>query len=233
MSTATVAPAEDIELFAVLKNQLFTAVVGDILDQMGFKRQFLPPGISPLIPTMKIAGRAMPVLEADVFEEAGEGLGPLSKKQFGLLFEALDQLRPGEIYVAHTPIPRYALWGGLMSMRAKHLQAAGAVIDGFARDASEIEALEFPLFCRGLYAQDQGPRGKVIDYRCTVEIGGVRVQTGDLVFGDREGVLVIPRAAESEAIQRALEKATTENQVAEAIRRGMPTVEAFNKFGVM
>ena len=233
MPTAKIAPTDDNELFAILKNQLFTAVVGDILDQMGFKCQFLPPGINPLIPTMKIAGRAMPVLEADVFEEAGEGLGPLAKKQFGLLFEALDQLRPGEIYVAHTPIPRYALWGGLMSTRAKHLQAAGAVIDGFARDASEIEALEFPLFCRGLYAQDQGPRGKVIDYRCTVEIGGVRVQTGDLVFGDREGVLVIPRAAENEAIQRALEKATTENQVAEAIRRGMPTVEAFNKFGVM
>ena len=232
-NSSSAHPPSDAALFHLLKSRLFTAVVGDILDQMGLRRQFLPPGINPLLPDMKIAGRAMPVLEADVFEETGAGHGPLANKQFGLLFEALDQLQPGEIYVAHTPIPRYALWGGLMSTRAMHLKAAGAVIDGFARDASEIEALGFPVFCRGLYAQDQGPRGKVIDYRCTLEIGGVLIETGDLMFGDREGVLIVPRAAEDEAIRRALEKAATENRVADAIRAGMSTVEAFDTFGVM
>ena len=230
---STAHPKNDSELFALLKTRLFTAVVGDVLDQMGLRRQFLPPGINPLLPAMKLAGRAMPVLEADVFEETGAGHGPLAQKQFGLLFEALDQLRPGEIYVAHTPIPRYALWGGLMSTRAMHLKAAGALIDGFARDAVEIEALGFPLFCRGLYAQDQAPRGKVIDYRCTLEIGGVRIEAGDLIYGDREGVLIIPRSAEEEAIRRALEKAATENQVADAIKKGMSTMEAFKTYGVM
>ncbi len=225
--------SDDPALFEVLMTKLFTAAVGDVLDQMGLRRQFLPPGLAPLTPSMKIAGRAMPVLEADVFDDVGPGAGPLAQKQFGLLFEALDQLCPGEVYIAHTPIPRYALWGGLMSTRARHLKAAGAVIDGFARDAVEIEALAFPVFCRGLYAQDQGPRGKVVDYRCAIEIGGVRIETGDLVYGDREGVLIIPRAAEDEAIRRALEKAATENRVADAIRAGMSTVEAFATFGVM
>ncbi len=233
MTTSTTSTSTDLEMFDVLKSKLFTAVVGDILDQMGLRRQFLPPGLSPLQPGAKIAGRAMPVLEADVFEETGTGHGPMAQKPFGLLFEALDQLRPGEIYIAHTPIPRYALWGGLMSTRAHYLKAAGAVIDGFARDAGEIEQLGFPVFCRGLYAQDQGPRGKVVDYRCALEIGGVRVETGDLVFGDREGVLIIPAKAENEAIRRALEKSATENQVAIAIRQGMSTVAAFAKFGVM
>lgn len=233
MSTSAAASSKEAELFDVLKSKLFTAVVGDILDQMGLRRQFLPPGLSPLQPNMKIVGRAMPVLEADVFEEIGSGHGPLAKKQFGLLFEALDQLQPGEVYIAHTPIPRYALWGGLMSTRAQHLKAAGAVIDGFARDAGEIEQLGFPVFCRGLYAQDQGPRGKVIDYRCAIEIGAVHIETGDLVFGDREGVLIIPRQAEDEAIRRALEKSATENQVAIAIKQGMSTMVAFEKFGVM
>ena len=223
----------DAERFKVLKTRLFTAVVGDVLDQMGLQRQFLPPGIRPLQPAMKIAGRAMPVLEADVFEEVGAGKGPLAKKQFGLLFEALDDLKPGEVYVARTPVPRYALWGGLMSTRAKHLKAAGALLDGFARDGGEIEKLGFPVFSRGLYAQDQGPRGKVVDYRCALEIGGVRIAPGDLLFGDREGVLVIPRAAEDEAIRRALEKAATENQVGDAIRKGMPAAVAFKTFGVM
>jgi 4-hydroxy-4-methyl-2-oxoglutarate aldolase len=89
------------------------------------------------------------------------------------------------------------------------------------------------VFSHGGYAQDQGPRGKVVDYRVAVEINGVRIAPGDIVFGDLDGVLVIPRQAEEEAIRRALEKATTENQVRIAIENGMSTVEAFKTFGVM
>ena len=233
MAVPVPLPADDASLFELLRSRLFSAVIGDILDAMGLQRQFLPPGLSPLVATQKIAGRAMPVLEANVFEEIGPGHGPFAAKKFGLLFEALDSLRQDEIYVAHAPVPHYALCGGLMTTRAVHLKAAGAVIDGFVRDAGEIETLGLPVFCRGLYAQDQGPRGKVIDYRCSIEIGGVRISPGDLMFGDREGVLVIPRAAEDEAIRRALEKAATENQVADAIRKGMSTVDAYAKFGVM
>jgi regulator of RNase E activity RraA len=101
------------------------------------------------------------------------------------------------------------------------------------RDAGEIEKLGFPAFCRGVYAQDQGVRGKVIDFRTTIEIEGVRIATGDLVYGDREGVLIIPREAEEEAIARALEKSRTENKVADAIRGGMSACEALATFGVM
>lgn len=120
-----------------------------------------------------------------------------------------------------------------MSTRAQHLKAAGAVLNGYVRDADEIESLGFTVFSRGLYAQDQGVRGKVIDYRCPIEIGDVRIRPGDLVFGDREGVLVIPREAEDEAIRRAREKASTENKVAEAIKNGMSACEAFKTYGVL
>ncbi|MDE1996356.1 MAG: RraA family protein, partial [Rhizobiaceae bacterium] len=215
-----------------LKNELFTAVVGDVLDVMGHRRQFLPAGISPLQSHMKIAGRAMPVLEADVYADGG-GVGPLADKPFGLMLEALDSLKEGEVYIATGSSLRYALWGGLMSTRAMHLKAAGAVLDGYVRDAGEIERLGFPAFCRGVYAQDQGPRGKVIDYHTAIEIDGVRIEPGDLLFGDREGVLVIPKAAEAEALERALEKSRTENRVAEAIRGGMGACEALATFGVM
>ena len=124
-------------------------------------------------------------------------------------------------------------WGELMSTRARYLNAAGAVLNGFVRDAAGIEALGFPTFCRGLYAQDQGPRGKVIDFRVSIEIEGVRIAPGDLIFGDREGVLVIPAEVEAEAIEAALAKASTENRVATAIRGGMSAVEAFETFGVL
>lgn len=224
----------DTELFDLLKRELQTAVVGDILDQMGCRRQFLPQAIQPLKADMKIAGRAMPVLEADIFDDGRDSSrGPLARKQFGLMLEALDDLKAGEIYIATGASLRYALWGELMSTRAMHLGAAGAILDGYVRDATQIEALGFTVFGRGLFAQDQGPRGKVVDYGLPIEIAGIRIRPGVILFGDRDGVLVIPREAEKEAIARAFEKAATENKVRLAIEAGMSTVEAFQRFGVM
>lgn len=225
---------DDEELFALMRGKLFPAVVGDILDTLGFMRQFLSPTIRPLRPEMVVIGRAMPVLEANAFSASEpEGRGPLSTQAFGLLFQALDDLRRHEVYVATGCAPQFALWGGLMTTRAMHLKAAGAVLDGYSRDTPEVLQMGLPVFSYGGYAQDQGPRGKVVDWRVPVEINGVRVKPGDIVFGDLDGVLVIPREAEEEAIRRALEKASTENQVRAAIQRGMSTVEAFRTFGVM
>ena len=224
----------DEGLVKALQDRLFTAVVGDILDKMGYRRQFLPQAIGPLRHDMRIVGRAMPVLEADVFDElATTSNGPLGRKPFGLMMEALDDLKPGEVYIASGASFSYALWGELMSTRATHLKAAGAVLNGFVRDAAGIESLNFPTFCRGTYAQDQGPRGKVIDYRVGIEIGGIRIEPGDLLFGDREGVLVIPPAAERAVIKGALDKASTENAVANAIRHGMSARDAFETYGVL
>ena len=226
-------PDNDADLFKLLKSELYTAVVGDIMDTLGLRRQFLPQAIQPLKSDMMIAGRAMPVLEADIFGEAGENAkGPLAHKPFGLMFEALDDLKAGEIYIATGASLRYALFGELMATRATYLKAAGAILDGYVRDARGIEALGLPMFSRGIYAQDQGVRGKVIDFRSAIEIDGVRIEPGDLLFGDREGVLVIPREAESEVIAKALDKARTEGEVEKAIKSGMGACEAWEKFGV-
>jgi 4-hydroxy-4-methyl-2-oxoglutarate aldolase len=200
---------------------------------MGWRRQFLPQAVRPLKSDMKLVGRAMPVLEEDVFDGSSRSPGAAVAKPFGLMFEALDDLRPNEVYVATGGSFRYALWGELMSTRARFLRAAGAVLNGFVRDATGIEALGFPTFCRGVYAQDQGPRGKVTAFRTGVEIEGIRIAPGDLIFGDREGVLVIPAEIEVEAVEAALAKASTENRVAIAIRGGMSAREAFETFGVL
>ncbi|UAX97616.1 RraA family protein [Ensifer adhaerens] len=225
---------DDTALFAAMRSRLFTAVVGDILDTMGLQHQFLPPQIKALRDDMVAVGRAMPVLEADFFAtaEAG-GHSEFSTKPFGLMFHALDSLKENEIYVCSGSSPRYAVWGELMSTRAMKLKAAGAICDGYCRDSAGILALDFPTFCYGSYAQDQGPRGKVVDYGIPIEIGGIRIRPGDILFGDRDGVLVIPREAEREAIALALEKAETESKVRLAIEAGMSTVEAFERFGVM
>jgi 4-hydroxy-4-methyl-2-oxoglutarate aldolase len=225
---------DDDEMFTLMRERLFTAAVGDVLDTMGFLHQFLPPRITPLRQDMVTVGRAMPVLEADYFAFAGEdGRGELGRRPFGLMLEALDDLQPNEVYIASGGTPRYALWGELMSTRAMHLRAAGAVLNGYSRDTKGILDLGFPVFSCGRYAQDQSRRGKVVDFRVGIEIEGVAIAPGDIVFGDLDGVLVIPREAAGEAISRALEKVSQENAVRRAIVNGMSTVEAFEKFGVM
>ena len=224
--------ANDDELFTLLKTKLFPAVVGDVLDKMGYLHQFLPADIEPLDDDMVLAGRAMPVLEADIYD-AESNNSPLAGKPFGLMLEALDSLKPGDIYIAAGGSLKYAMFGELMSTRAKILGANGALVNGYIRDTKGIKALGFPAFGRGKYAQDQGPRGQVIDYNVTVEIAGIRIEPGALLFGNCEGVLVIPKAVEEEAIAKSLEKAAMENTVEDAIKGGMSTVEAFKTYGVM
>ena len=224
----------DIELFEIARKELFTALVGDILDKLGYLHQFLSPNIKPLRSDMVIIGRAMTVLEADVFEESVEDTkNPMKKKPFGIMFEALDDLKENEVYICSGSSPRYALWGGLMSTRALKLKSAGAVVDGYSRDTNEIEKLNFPTLSLGTYAQDQGPRGKVIDFRIPIEFNGIRVNPGDIVYGDRDGVLIIPQEIEKEAFKGAIEKARGEKLVKQALENGMSTVDAFNKFGIM
>ena len=198
----------DEELFELAQNELFTAVVGDVMDKLGLQYQFLPPQIRPLRANMVTIGRAMTVLEADVWaDEDGSGRNAVMSKPFGLMLEALDDLKAHEVYLCSGASPRYALWGELMSTRARQLGAVGAVVNGYSRDTNGILALNFPTFSYGPYAQDQAPRGKVIDFRVTLEIDRVRIADGDLVFGDIDGVCVIPRQAEEEVFAKALEKA--------------------------
>ena len=122
----------DKELFEIAKKELFTALVGDVLDKMGYLHQFLSPNIKPLRKDMVIIGRAMTVLEADVFSEsANQTNNPMMKKPFGIMFEALDSLKENEVYICSGSSPRYALWGGLMSTRALKLKSSGAVVDGY------------------------------------------------------------------------------------------------------
>ena len=224
----------DEELFAITQRELFTSVVGDVMDRMRLFHQFLPPQIRPLHLEMVVLGRAMPVLSVEVFEEKIEGsANELSVKSFGLMLEALDDLRPNEIYVNTGSSPRNAMWGELMSTRAGKLGARGAVLNGYVRDTKAILKLNFPTFAFGSYGQDAGPRYKVYDFRIPIEIGGVRVNPGDILFGDIDGVLVVPAQAETEVFTLALEKARGEKIVRSELESGSSAVAAFRKHGIM
>ena len=174
----------DAELFQLCRDNLFTAVVGDVMDQLGYQRQFLPPEIQPLRDDMVIVGRAMTVLEADDLGGEGPDRTNVSlNRPFGLMLKALDELNPGDVYICSGASPSYALWGELMSTAAMNQGAVGAIVNGYSRDTRGILRLGFPVFSMGRYAQDQRPRGKVIDMRCQLRLGEVIVSPGDLVFG--------------------------------------------------
>ncbi len=224
----------DDELFALVQRELFTSVVGDVMDKLDLQHQFLPPQIQPLRQDMVVLGRAMPALSVDVFAEriAGSANG-LMDKSFGLMLEALDDLRKNEVYVNTGSSPRNALWGELMSTRARKLGSRGAVLNGYVRDTKAILNMSFPTFAFGSYGQDSAPRCKVVDFRIPIEVGQVRVRPADIIFGDIDGVLLVPVEVEDEVFTRALEKARGEKLVKKAIEKGSSAVEAFEKYGIM
>ncbi len=214
----------DSELFELIRSTLYTPVIGDVLDGLGFYDQFLPQPVQPMREDMVVIGRAMPVLIENV----------LGKRQdpFAMLTQALDQIEHGEIYIT-TEALDCATWGEIMTATAKKRGGVGAVINGFHRDTPQILEQNWPVFSRGRYAQDASVRAAVVDFRCPIYINRVRVDPGDLIFGDLDGVLVVPRVAETEAIQKALEKARGEKVVRKEIEDGMSSTSAFEKYGIL
>ena len=214
----------DDELFALMREKLYTPVVGDILDAHGRYHQFLPREIQPMTPDMKVVGRAMPVLTCDVFGE--------QEQPFGKLTEALDQIEPGEVYVSGGSSSS-ALWGEILTATARTRGGVGAVVHGPHRDTPQVLEQNWPVFSSGRFAQDSRVRTFVQNYRMPLEIEGVWIEPGDLVFGDLDGVLIVPRAIEKEVIVEAVEKAAKENVVRREIEAGMSATEAFSRFGVL
>lgn len=218
-------PRSDHELFQEMRAHLFTAIIGDILDMHGYHRQFLMPECRPLSPGMVVCGRAMTVYEADVVEPVDP--------PFGLMLKALDSLKPNEVYLAAGSSPSYALWGELMSTAARARGAAGAVLAGFTRDTNGILEMNFPVFCYGSYAQDQKGRGHVVDFRIPLDIHGVKVNPGDIVFGDVDGVVILPREVESIVVAEALEQAKKEKTARNLLLGGASAESVFGQTGVL
>jgi 4-hydroxy-4-methyl-2-oxoglutarate aldolase len=216
--------ANDSELFQLVRSTLYTAVVGDVLDGLGRYHQFLPQPVQPIREDMVIVGRAMPVLVEEI-------TGP-QPDRFEQLTRALDQIEPGEVYLT-TEALVCASWGEIMTATAKRRGGVGAVINGFHRDTPQVLEQNWPVFSRGRYAQDASVRLSVVDYRCPVYVGKVRIDPGDLVFGDIDGVLIVPRAIEAEVVEKALEKARGEKLVRKEIEAGASSASVFQKYGIL
>lgn len=221
----------DEELFALIRAELTTCPISDVMELMGFPYPMLPHEIAPVGAARIMIGRAMPVRDEPPIPHGA--LKRYDSKPFGLLFESIEDLKPGEVYIASGGPTYAARLGDMLITRAHALGAAGLVINGNVRDVEGIGAVDVPVFARGTYAYGLQGRHNVVDFRCTIKVGHVLVRPGDLVFGDADGVIVVPQECEREIIPRALAKARLEAKVRGAIEAGESVVDAFAKYAVM
>jgi 4-hydroxy-4-methyl-2-oxoglutarate aldolase len=220
------ATPQDLEFFAHIEKTLYTAVVSDSLDEIGYRNQAMMPHLRPLFPNTRFAGWARTIACVDVYH--------IQPDPYDLEIKAIDSILLGEVVVVGTAeSKRNSPWGELLSTAARVRGARGAVIDGLVRDVKKIEHLGFPVFAAGIRPVDSKGRGIVMDYNVPVECGGVQVTPGDLVFADYDGVIVIPAEVLPEAIALATEKATRENDSRSELLKGAYLRDVYDKFGVL
>lgn len=209
-------------------DQLFTAVLSDALDAAGVTTQAMAPTIRPLDDALKMCGRARtgaymewPHVDAD-------------ENPYELEIAIVDDLKPGDVAVfACGGSTRIAPWGSLLSTATRARGAAGCVTDGFVRDINEIRAMKLPVFAGGIAPLDSKGRGKIHAVDVPVICSGVRVEPGDLVFGDADGVVVVPQAVEAEVLRFAFDKINGEHSSMRELKAGAFLRDVYAKYGIL
>lgn len=214
------------EYYDGIERELYTAVLADVLDDLGYRDRSMHHDVRPLYEGALVVGRAATMLVAEVFE--------LPQEPFKLELKLLDGLAEGEVVVFGTPATRTAaIWGELLATHARARGGRGAVIDGLTRDVRHIIDMRFPVFCAGATPADSKGRIDVIAIRVPVSVGGVLVEDGELIVADADGCVVIPRAAEAEAIRRAREKVAGEDTIRDLLRDGASLEQVFEDHGIL
>jgi regulator of RNase E activity RraA len=213
---------------ADVRRDLFASVLSDCLDTVGLMDRALPSRIRPLDEASVMVGRARTAQFMEV-ERHEAGTNP-----YELEIALIDSLKPDEIPVFACSNPaRIAPWGELLSTAAQVRGAAGALMDGAVRDIKAIRQMEFPVFHGGIGPLDTKGRGRVMALDVPVRCAGVPVESGDLVFGDADGVVVVPRAAEAQVLALAFEKIRGEKRTLADLRAGEKLADVFAKYGIL
>jgi 4-hydroxy-4-methyl-2-oxoglutarate aldolase len=204
--------------------RLYTAVVADVLDRLGYRRQVMRDDLRPLFSQAKCAGYALTVqtVPARRDDPAEPYKGELA---------AVDALRPDDVLIVSRC--EGSFWGELLSTAARYRGCRGVVLDGQTRDSAAIILMEFPVFCRGIHCADSRGRLDVVAHNVVIECGGVAVEPDDLVLADHDGIVVVPRAVAEEILTAAEEKVSGENLVRRKLAEGMSVTEAFHRYGIL
>ncbi len=218
----------DENFLTQLRTRLYAAVLSDVLDEIGLRNQAMTPRIRPLDDELVLVGFARTGLFREVFHIAHD------ENPYELEIRILDDLNPDDVMTFGCGgSERIAPWGELLTTAARARGAVGAVTDGFVRDVRRIRAVNFPVFHGGIAPLDSKGRGKVAEIDVPIEIAGVHIEPGDLVFGDVDGVVVVPRRAEEEVLARAFEKVASENTTRDELIQGAKLKDVYDRFGVL
>lgn len=209
-----------------IKGKLYSAVISDALDAAGFRHQCLGVALAPMTGVSKLAGRCRTTLWEDIDFTDPE--------PYKLELDAVDDLREDDIIIAAAGgSMRSGIWGELLSTAARNRGCAGAIVHGAVRDVAAMRGMGFPVFASGVCPYDSLHRQRVIARDEPVEIGGVTIRSGDVIFADEDGVVVVPREVEERVLQAAWEKVHAENTVRDDIRSGMAAAAVFEKYGIL
>ena len=212
---------------AMMRQSLTAAVVSDALDGLGHRRHSPSVPLRPMtVPDRILVGRCKTTLWADMAHP--------DPKPYELELKAIDECQADDVLIcAANGSARSGIWGELLSTAATNRGCVGAIVDGMVRDVRQMTAMNFAVWACGTNLLDSLHRQRVVDLDVIVEIGGIEFRPGDLVIADVDGVVVVPRELEVEAIRRAWEKVHAENVTRDAIRAGMLASEVYQKFGVL
>jgi len=209
-------------------NKLYSAVLSDALDAIGITSQAMPPAIRPLDDALVLCGRA----RTGIYMETAH-VDP-DVNPYELEIKLIDDLKENEVAIlACGGSSRIAPWGSLLSTAAVGRKAAGCVTDGFVRDIKTIRELKLPVFHAGIAPLDSKGRGQIAAIDVPVICAGVKVSTGDLVFGDADGVVVVPRAVEAEVLKIAFDKINSEDSSMDDLRNGAFLRDVYARHGVL
>ncbi len=212
--------------FLRLRKSLYTAVVADVLDSLGFREQVVSLELRLLSGSGVLIGRA----KTTQWEE----LDAVDPRPYEMELRAVDECGKDDVLVAAAGgSMRSGIWGELLSTAARNRGCVGAIVDGAVRDVTKMHEMGFTVFARGTCPRDSLHRQRVTAVDLPVEIGGVRISPGDLLVADVDGLVVVPQAVERVALTAAWEKVTAENRVREEIREGLSAGEVFRKYGVL
>lgn len=213
---------------ATIKAKLYTAVLSDVLDELGHPHQALPPSIRPLDDARTMVGFARTGSYREVYRVVPD------ENPYELEIALVDDLKQNDVAVFGCGgSRRIAPWGELLSTAARARGAAGCVTDGFVRDIRQIRTMAFPVFHGGIAPLDSKGRGKVAEIDVPIHVAGVAVQPGDLVVGDADGVIVVPQSVEARVLERAFEKVDGEDRTREELARGAKLAEVFARYRVL
>ncbi len=209
-----------------VRQHLYSAVICDALDRLGFPRQSPRVALMPLTVEQKLVGRCKTTLWCDLYH--------VDPHPYELELRAVDSCQADDVLIcAAAGSMRSGIWGELLTTAARNRGCVGAIVDGAVRDRAAMRQLQFPVYARGTSPYDSQNRQRVVDLDIPVEIDGVIFAPGDLVIADLDGVVVVPRTVEEEVLRAAWQKVHSENLTRNAIHQGMLATEAYARFGVL